>query len=287
MRISSPSAWVICTLPPRVYLRLGFDVIQWVVFRIAGSDTSSTTITYILWELSRRPDMLKKLQAELDEAMPDAKVIPDISALQELPYLNGVLREGEFSLAFWILFPVGADAVGIGLRVYGAGPSLLERVVPEASHKQGRPGLEEFDLMGYPIPAGTIVGTQAWSMHRNPSIFPNPEHFLPERWLELTQPGALPGVSVSHTQLTQMHQHFVPFGIGVRSCGGQNLAWVVLRVVLAGVCRSFGLEAPEETTVESMAIRDSFVSGLHTCGVEARLTVIMGRLSSLQRCGVS
>lgn len=88
---SSRNVWGICEFQfysILAHLRFSF------AFSVAGSDTSSTTITYILWELSRRPDILKKLQAELDEAMPDSKAIPDISVLNELPYLNGVVKEG-------------------------------------------------------------------------------------------------------------------------------------------------------------------------------------------------
>lgn len=62
---------------------------------MAGTDTTSTTITYLFWELSRRPDIMKKLQAELDEAMPDSKVLPDMAFLQELPYLNAFMKEGQ------------------------------------------------------------------------------------------------------------------------------------------------------------------------------------------------
>lgn len=42
---------------------------------------------------------------------------------------------------------------------------------------------EEFDMMGYALPPGTIVSTQAWSMHRDEEVFPSAETFLPERWL--------------------------------------------------------------------------------------------------------
>ena len=62
---------------------------------MAGTDTTSTSITYLFWELSRRPDIMKKLQAELDEAMTDPKVLPDISVLQQLPYLNAFMKEGK------------------------------------------------------------------------------------------------------------------------------------------------------------------------------------------------
>ncbi|KAL1729417.1 cytochrome P450, partial [Schizophyllum commune] len=119
---------------------------------IAGSDTTSTTLSYFFWELSRRPDMMQKLRAELEEAMPDSMSIPDISVLQSLPYLNAFIKEG--------------------LRIYGAAPSLLERVVPSVSSKAGE--LEPFDLMGFALPAGTVVSTQV------PVLEPQPRrHRLP------------------------------------------------------------------------------------------------------------
>lgn len=62
--------------------------------RMAGTDTTSITITFLLWELSRRPDIMKKLQAEIDEAITDCKTLPDISVLQQLPYLSAFMKEG-------------------------------------------------------------------------------------------------------------------------------------------------------------------------------------------------
>ena len=59
-------------------------------FRMAGTDTTSTMITYLFWEPSRHLDMMKKLQAELDEAMSDSRVI-----LHQLPYLNTFMKEGK------------------------------------------------------------------------------------------------------------------------------------------------------------------------------------------------
>ena len=64
-------------------------------FRMASTDTTSTMITYLFWELSRRPDMMKKLQAELDKAMSDSRVLSDIRVLHQLPYLNTFMKEGK------------------------------------------------------------------------------------------------------------------------------------------------------------------------------------------------
>ncbi|KII94544.1 hypothetical protein PLICRDRAFT_47583 [Plicaturopsis crispa FD-325 SS-3] len=196
---------------------------------IAGADTTSISLSYFCWEMSRRPDIVRKLQLELDEAMPDAGAMPDISVLQKLPYLNAFIKEG--------------------LRLYGAAPSLLERVVPSSTSKQAGAN-EDFDLMGYALPPGTIVSTQGWSMHRDTSVFPSPETFLPDRWLD---------VGSNAEQLSRMNQHMMPFGTGSRVCGGQNLAQAMLKVALASVIRNFEVVAPAETTARSMEMRDSFV----------------------------
>lgn len=209
---------------------------------IAGSDTTSTSLSYFFWEVSRRSDVMKRLRAEIDEVMQDAKVIPDISVLQSLPYLNAFIKEG--------------------LRLYGAAPSLLERVVPASTTKNGSVS-EAFDLLGFALPAGTIVSTQAWSMHRDDSIFPSPDTFLPERWLES---------NASPEELALMSQHMMPFGTGTRVCGGQNLAQIVMRMVVAAVVRNFDIVAPSETNERTMEMKDSFV--IFPASMECKLAFI-------------
>ncbi|KAF8967495.1 cytochrome P450 [Flammula alnicola] len=203
---------------------------------MAGTDTTSTTITFLFWELSRRPDIMKKLQAEIDEAMPDCKVLPDISVLQELPYLSAFMKEG--------------------LRMYTAAPSLLERVVPNI-----RPH-------GLRLPTGTIVATQAWSMHRDPSVFPSPETFLPERWLE--------GSAKSSDDLARMTAYMMPFGTGARICGGQNLAQMMLKLAVAAFVKNFDIVAPPETNERSMDIKDSFV--IFPAAMECKLMFVPRQL---------
>ena len=57
-----------------------------------------------------------------------------------------------------------------------------------------------------------------------------------------------------------MTQHLMPFGVGTRTCGGQNLAQIVLRVVLASLIANFDVSADRRETNEStMEIKDAFV----------------------------
>ncbi|KAJ7628908.1 cytochrome P450 [Roridomyces roridus] len=205
---------------------------------VAGTDTMSLSLSYFLWELTRRQDIMRKLQREIDAVMPDPKAIPSIRELNGMEYLNAFIKEG--------------------LRLYGAVPSLLERVVPETGSLKYGAGVEDFVLLGYALPPGTIVSTQAWSMHRDPTVFPSPETFLPERWL--------PSYATSKEQsdadverLACMASHMMPFGTGSRICGGMNLAHLILRNVLVAVLRNFDVEAAPGTDEKSMDIRDSFV----------------------------
>ncbi|KAG8958033.1 hypothetical protein FRC03_009533 [Tulasnella sp. 419] len=185
---------------------------------IAGVDTSSNVMSYALYLFGNRPDIVTKLRAELDPIMSKdedgiRRHLPDISVLNKLPYLNAFVKEL--------------------LRIYGAGPSLLERVVPQ-----------DFSIQGHAIPAGSIVATQAWSVHRDASIYPKPEEFIPERWFEQTD---------------EMWTNLIPFGTGGRICGGMNVAHLMIRKTLSAIVTNFDIRIPPQTTPDSMEIRFAFV----------------------------
>lgn len=83
----------------------------------------------------------------------------------------------------------------------------------------------------------------------------------------------LKGSGVLTTQ-NQMQAHFFPFGTGPRQCGGQNMAQIVIRIVIASIVRNFDVIASRETTEESMEICDSFVREKSTMIFRPRLKVL-------------
>lgn len=121
-----------------------------VTFLVSGTDTTASALTYLVWSVCRHPEVRLYLSEELDE-LPDGF---DDDHLRGLPYLNQVIEET--------------------LRLYPSVAGGLLRTVP-------RDGAE---ICGYWIPGGTIVSCQAYSMHRDPNVFPNPDIFYPERWAE-------------------------------------------------------------------------------------------------------
>lgn len=80
---------------------------------------------------------------------------------------------------------------------------------------------EPVELDGFVLPAGTIVMAALPLVHRRPELYPDPESFRPERFLDRRpDPYA-----------------FAPFGGGVRRCLGAGLAQLELRVVLPVILR--------------------------------------------------
>jgi hypothetical protein len=88
---------------------------------VGACDTTSTTLSYLCWELSRRADIAGKLQAELDMVIHDSKTFPDISILQDLPYLSAFVKEGLFRFYVNHFLVTDASKVFVSivpLRVY-------------------------------------------------------------------------------------------------------------------------------------------------------------------------
>jgi cytochrome P450 len=115
---------------------------------VAGSDTTATTLTYLIYSVCRHADVRQKLVKELMGLVDDF----GHNDLRDLPYLNNVIDET--------------------LRLYAAVPAALPRVVPAGGAH----------LAGYFIPGDTIVSTQAWTLHRDQQVFSDPENWDPSRW---------------------------------------------------------------------------------------------------------
>lgn len=113
---------------------------------VAGSDTTAVTLTYLVWAVLKRPQLRRDLEVEVAN-LTDELTFDELS---RAPLLNSVIEET--------------------LRLYGAAPGALPRTVPPNG----------VDMLGYFLPGGTVVSTQAYSIHRDPAIFPNPlEYVLP------------------------------------------------------------------------------------------------------------
>lgn len=123
------------------------------IFTGAGSETTARTLATILYYLVTHPDCMKQLKEELTKAMPDAQALASWNTLEQSPYLSAVIQEG--------------------LRLSYGITSRLPRVITET-----------LQYKDWVIPPGTPVSETPYFVLIDPTIFPDPESFKPERWLQ-------------------------------------------------------------------------------------------------------
>jgi cytochrome P450 len=122
---------------------------QTMTLMFAGHDTSTSTLTFMMHELARHPDVVERLQAEQDEVLGGES--PDIDRLEKkMPYLEMVLDEV--------------------LRLYP--PAWIGP----------RRAVRDFEFDGHRVSRGAYVNYCSWASHRIPEVFPDPEAFIPERF---------------------------------------------------------------------------------------------------------
>ncbi|TGZ80474.1 cytochrome P450 [Ascodesmis nigricans] len=123
------------------------------VLLIAGTITTSTTISMALYELSRNKGLQTRLYQELLEAFPNSPYDEiTVDVVKGLPYLNAVINET--------------------LRLHPPAPNGTQYIVPD----DGR------TIDGTWLPGGTVVRTCPFAIQRDERYFAQAEVFFPERW---------------------------------------------------------------------------------------------------------
>jgi cytochrome P450 len=176
----------------------------------AGSDTTAIALRAVFYFLLRNPTIMLKVQEEIGNATREGKLSDPISyrqSMTHLPYLGAVIKEA--------------------MRLHPSTGLIMERHVPS----------EGAIICGKKIPAGTVVGINAWVVHRNPEVFEDPDSFTPERWL-----------NSSSEKLKEMEQSFFVFGSGARTCLGKNISLTEMHKMIPELLRKFEikLHSPEE-----------------------------------------
>ncbi|XP_033626862.1 cytochrome P450 27C1-like [Asterias rubens] len=176
---------------------------------LAGVDTTSNTLAWVLYELSRHPDVESRLHDEVCEVLGTDKMrAADTEDLARMPYLKSIIKEI--------------------LRLYPVVPAnnrILEK---------------DIVIGGYHIPKKTIIGSLQYVIGRDPNIFDEPNTFKPDRWLR-DKSGRLNCSSSSFAS--------VPFGFGPRMCIGRRIAELELNLALAKISQTFKLQYLGEGTV--------------------------------------
>ncbi|EPY83712.1 hypothetical protein CB1_000537021, partial [Camelus ferus] len=129
-------------------------VAQGIIFIFAGYETTSNSLSFIMYELATHPDVQQKLQEEIDATFPN-KAPPTYDGLLHMEYLDMVVNET--------------------LRIFPL-PGRLERVCKR-----------DVEINGVFIPKGTLVIVPVYALHKDPALWTEPEEFRPERFSKKNQ----------------------------------------------------------------------------------------------------
>lgn len=163
-----------------------------VTMVIAGHETVAAALAWTLMLLAEHPDAQERARSELD-AHPGP--VPLVGHRERLPWTRAVVDEA--------------------LRLYPPAWAISRR-----SHRDDEVG-------GRQVPAGTLAIISPWLVHRRPDLWPEPEAFRPERFLDGTA-----------------RTGYLPFGQGPRLCIGREFALGEMVVVLAELLREHRIDVP-------------------------------------------
>ncbi|KAK7389248.1 hypothetical protein VNO78_24086 [Psophocarpus tetragonolobus] len=119
---------------------------------VGGTDTSSNTIEFAMAEMMKNPDVMKRVQEELEAVVGKDSLVEE-SHIHRLSYLQAVMKET--------------------LRLHPVLPLLVPHCPSETTV-----------VGGYTIPKGSRVFVNVWAIHRDPSIWEKPLVFDPARFLD-------------------------------------------------------------------------------------------------------
>jgi len=170
---------------------------------LAGHETTANALTWTLYLLSQHGHEEERLHAEVAGRLGDRP--PTREDVPHLPFTTMVLHESMR------LFP----------------PAWLF----------GRSPIEDDEVDGYHIPAGSLVFLSPYVTHRHPDLWPDPDRFSPERF--------------APERIAALDRFaYFPFGGGPRLCIGSPFALLEMPIVLASVVQRFRLRLAPGAVVE-------------------------------------
>ena len=185
-----------------------FAMSQIKLFLFSGHDTTSSSICYLYYVMSQKLSALRHVQDEhdkifgphLDEAA--SQIIKNPALLNQLPYTLAVIKET--------------------LRLY---PVV-------SSTRAGEPGFTVRDDLGRQFPTDNfLVWANPQVIQRDPEYWPQPDEFVPERWLvPLDDP------------MHPVKGAWRPFEYGPRNCIGQELAMLEMKIIMVMTLRRFSIK---------------------------------------------
>ncbi|XP_033230131.1 cytochrome P450 4C1-like [Belonocnema kinseyi] len=167
-------------------------------FIFEGHDTTAMGMCFAVSLLAEHKDIQKHARNEVDEVLRESNGKMGMAEIQRFSYLERCIKEA--------------------LRLYPSVPFVARTI------------RQDLQLKNFVAPAGTSVQLYIYDLHRDPSFWPNPHKFDPDRFLPDRIQGRHP-------------YSYIPFSAGARNCIGQKFALMELKALIAHILHNFELEA--------------------------------------------
>ncbi|MDJ0507719.1 MAG: cytochrome P450 [Crocosphaera sp.] len=172
-----------------------------ITLLVAGHETTASSLTWALYWIHYYPEIETKLRWHLDNIENETNLI----SIMNLPYLDAVCSET--------------------LRIYPVVLMTFLRILKTP-----------LELMGYQFQAGTVFAPVIYLVHHREDIYPQPQQFRPERFLE---------------RQFSPYEYF-PFGGGIHRCIGMELAKMEMKIVLATFLSNYQLKLNSNRPIKAV-----------------------------------
>ncbi|KAF8958053.1 cytochrome P450 [Flammula alnicola] len=182
----------------------------------AGAGTTLVTLDVFFLAMLHYQEIMSKAQVEIDTVVGSNR-LPDFDDEASMPYVQAIVKE---------------------ILRFGLLRALHLIVISEDTYDDTH------------IPNGSTVFANIYSMSNDEEMFPSPEEFRPERYMEGEQSSSLP------------HSTFF-FGFGRRICSGMHIAHNSLFIVITRILWAFNITPPRDGEGKSvLPSTDDFIGGL-------------------------
>lgn len=163
-----------------------FLIAETLILLLAGTDTTAHALSFTVGELALNPRVFQKAQTIVDLVWQNQGGI-NVKSIKELEYIGAIFKEA--------------------LRLYSVSSGSSSLLVQRDTIIDGKT-----------IPRGTEIFWSTLAAGRDPEVYPQPNEFLPERWLD-TKKSSSPSLLV--------------FGSGSHRCLGEHLSMLEATVMLS------------------------------------------------------
>lgn len=203
---------------------------------VAGHETTTNSLTWTFFLLDQHPEVFAALVEELEGELKGSA--PTIEQLERLPLLDRVVKES--------------------LRLLPPVPMSI------------RTSSAPFEMGGYSFPEGTMVHYSPFITHRLPDLYPEPERFLPDRWIQSEPPV----------------YGYIPFSQGPRRCIGATMATLEIKLTLAMLLPRYRLSLAPGIRVDplvraTMRPKAGLPMRIHTQDKQYTRSEVRGRIRDL------